>query len=447
MSASQKILYITLAVAIALAAAALAASLTALGSLNSSLGSVNSGLSNLQNRLDDIGSGLKALRAEVELLRSSLAARDRQLAALNKTVDDLLREVKMYQRVASAPVGAVEVRYARLFSVAYDGDVYILTDAMGRRILLVPRGMQQDLAAYYVAKYKPAVVVRYPVERAVYMSSTHVALAYRLYKESGEVGVLRSIAGIMWGREYTWHLKEVADMLGNSSIADVGPAYSPNYEAIAKLRPDVVFVYFYPGPYGTESVVKKLDQLGIPYVVVNEFQEAEALGRAEWIKFIAPFYNLTWVGVRVFNGVESKWRSLASLVADLDRPRVAWFIIYGGVLYPAGPGVRDLIRLAGGRYAYANYSRVDMEVVLKHKNDVDVLVWSGYGVDRVEDLLKIEPRLKELRPVITGRVYAYSPAYYQLANAYPEKVLEELIWIIHPEVAPPGNFTLFRQLR
>ncbi|MCI4446946.1 MAG: ABC transporter substrate-binding protein, partial [Pyrobaculum sp.] len=212
-------------------------------------------------------------------------------------------------------------------------------------------------------------------------------------------------------------------------------------------KPDVVFVYFYPGPYGTEAVINRLAQMGIPYVVVNEFQEVSPLGRAEWIKFIAVFFNATKDAGMIFDSVEAKWNSLVSQVADLERPRVAWFIIFGGVLYPAGSGARELIRLAGGRYAYANYSKVDLEVVLRHRNDVDILIWSGYGPSSIGDILKIEPRLKELRPVILGRVYAYSPAFYQLANAYPDRLLEELVWILHPEALPPGNFTLFVHLQ
>jgi iron complex transport system substrate-binding protein len=318
---------------------------------------------------------------------------------------------------------------------------------MGRKILAVPRGLPQDLLAYYREKYRPDVVVEYPVKRAVVMASTHVAMIYRLYKETGRPDILRSVVGIMWGRQYSWHLPEVAAMLENGTIADVGPASSPNYERLIALKPDVVFVYFYAGPYGTEAVINRLAQLGMPYVVVNEFQEPSPLGRAEWIKFFAVFFNATRDAVRVFDAVEAKWNSLAALVADLDRPRVAWFTIFGGILYPAGPQARELIRLAGGRYAYANYSRVDLEVVLKHRNDVDILIWSSYGVSTIQDIIKIERRLAELRPVILGRVYAFSPAFYQLANAYPEKVLEELIWIIHPEVLPPGNFTLFTPLR
>jgi iron complex transport system substrate-binding protein len=424
------------AAALLLAAAAVASAYQAVSTAQT----ISSQLAQLQKSLDEVARDVGGLRGDVQALRSTVAS-------VNKTASAAYAEARLLAQVASRPAGSLTVRYAKLFAASYEGDVYVVTDALGRRVLAVPRGLPQDLAAYYREKYKPEVVVEYPVRRAVFMSSTAVAMAYRLYAETGRADVLRSIAGIMWGREYDWYLPEVKALLENGTIADVGPAYSPNFERIAALRPDVVFVYFYPGPYGTEAVINRLAQMGIPYVVVNEFQEVSPLGRAEWIKFIAVFFNATKDAGRIFDSVEARWNSLVSLVADLERPRVAWFIIFGGVLYPAGSGARELIRLAGGRYAYANYSKVDLEVVLRHRNDVDILIWSGYGPSSIGDVLKIEPRLKELRPVILGRVYAYSPAFYQLANAYPDRLLEELVWILHPEALPPGNFTLFVHLR
>lgn len=406
------------------------------------LSALSAKISALEASVSDLRS---AVLGRLDNLSSSAARLGERVSSLERGVAEVRNATSLLQR-AVASSWDLPVRYARLFSVRYDGGFYYLRDALGRGVLLVPRGAPGDLVKFYVGKYRPDVVVRYPVERAVFMSSTQVALAYRLYKDGGGADVLRRIAGIMWGREYGWHLPEVAALLENGTIKDVGPAYSPNYEALASLRPDVVFVYFYPGPYGTEAVLQRLSQLGVPYVVVNEFQEQSPLGRAEWIKFVAPFFNKTDLAVQIFDSVEAKWSQLTALVADLDRPRVAWFMIYGGVLYPAGAGARELIRLAGGRYAYANYSRVDMEVVWRHKNDVDVLIWSGYGVSKAEDLAKVDKRLAELRPVLAGRAYAYSEAFYQLSNAYPERVLEELVWIIHPEVAPPGNYTLFVHL-
>ena len=424
------------AVALLLAAAAVASAYQAVSTAQT----ISGQLAQLQKSLDEVARDVGGLRGDIQALRS-------MVASVNKTASAAYAEARLLAQVASRPAGSLTVRYARLFAASYEGDVYVVTDALGRRVLAVPRGLPQGLAAYYREKYRPEVVVEYPVRRVVFMSSTAVAMAYRLYAETGRADVLRSIAGIMWGREYDWYLPEVKALLENGTIADVGPAYSPNFEKIAALKPDVVFVYFYPGPYGTEAVINRLAQMGIPYVVVNEFQEVSPLGRAEWIKFIAVFFNATKDAGRIFDSVEARWNSLVSLVADLERPRVAWFIIFGGVLYPAGSGARELIRLAGGRYAYANYSKVDLEVVLRHRNDVDILIWSGYGPSSIGDVLNIEPRLKELRPVILGRVYAYSPAFYQLANAYPERLLEELVWILHPETLPPGNFTLFVHLQ
>ncbi len=192
---------------------------------------------------------------------------------MNKTASAAYAEARLLAQAASRPAGSLTVRYAKLFAASYEGDVYVVTDALGRRVLAVPRGLPQGLAAYYREKYMTEVVVEYPVRGAVLMSSTAVAMAYHLYAETGRADVLRSIAGIMWGREYDWFLPEVKALLENGTIADVGPAYSPNFERIAALRPDVVFVYFYPGPYGTEAVINRLAQMGVPYVVVNEFQE------------------------------------------------------------------------------------------------------------------------------------------------------------------------------
>ncbi|ABO08938.1 ABC transporter substrate-binding protein [Pyrobaculum calidifontis] len=431
-------------ITLGLAAAALLISILAVALAWSTSAKVEEALHATGQELGALTSAVKSLNSTLASLASGVEQRlanvEREAAAAKNATAILLK-------AAQAPAGEVPVKYAKLFSIRYEGGYYVLRDALGRTILLAPRGAGPALTKFYVDKYKPAAVVYYPVQRAVYMSSTHVAMAYRLYKEGGDAHVLKSVVGIMWGKEYAWHLPEVAKALENGTIRDVGPASSPNYEQIAALKPDVVFVYFYPGPYGTEAVIQRLDQLKIPYAVVNEFQEGSPLGRAEWIKFIAAFYNLTDAAVKIFDGAEAKWNSLAALAREAEhRPRVAWFIIFGGVLYPAGPQVRELISLAGGRYAYSNYSRVDLEVVLKEK-DVDVLVWSGYGVQSVSDILKIEPRLSELKAVAVGRLYAYSDAFYQLANAYPDQVLEELLWIIHPELAPPGNFTLFVPLR
>lgn len=400
----------------------------------------------VESRLDQ---GFVRLETQLAALQNQLNVTGQYVLQIGEVYETRLTEINKsistLTKIAQLETGQVPVKYAH-FTIMYEGNAYILTDSIGRKILLIPRGMDPTIASYLRAKYRPDLVVEYPIKRAVYMSSTFVGIVYRLYEETGDPRVLRSIAGIMWGKGYEWYLPEIKAMLENGTIKDVGPANSPNYEAILALKPDVIFVYLYPGPYGTEAVIQKLNQLGLPYVVVNDYAETSPLGRFEWIKFFAAFLNMTDVANTVFDKVVSKWEQLTNLVSDLDKPSVAWFCIYRGVIYPASEQVRELIRLAGGRYAYANYSNVDLEVVLAHKN-IDILIWSCYGPTSVEDIIKIEPRLAELRPLIIGRAYAISKAYWQLSNAYPERLIEELISIIHPEVMPPANLTLFVHLK
>jgi len=201
------------AIAAALAYQAYTATQTEVKALAEQLGKVQQSLDALSNSLAKLVEEAATLRAEVR--------------AVNNTAAAAYAQAKLVSEAVSRPAGEVPVKYAKLFTISYEGDIYVLTDAMGRKILAVPRGLPQDLLAYYRAKYRPDVVVEYPVKRAVVMASTHVAMIYRLYKEAGRPDILRSVAGIMWGREYSWHLPEVAAMLENGTIADAGPAYSP----------------------------------------------------------------------------------------------------------------------------------------------------------------------------------------------------------------------------
>jgi len=182
----------------------------ALRAAGQELGALTSAVKSLNSTLASLASGVEQRLANVE--REAAAARNATAILL---------------KAAQAPAGEVPVKYAKLFSIRYEGGYYVLRDALGRTILLAPRGADPALTKFYVDKYKPAAVVYYPVQRAVYMSSTHVAMAYRLYKEGGDVYVLKSVVGIMWGKEYAWHLPEVAQALENGTIRSWGPPTRP----------------------------------------------------------------------------------------------------------------------------------------------------------------------------------------------------------------------------
>jgi iron complex transport system substrate-binding protein len=161
------------AVAAALAYQASTVAQTEVKALVEQLGKVQQSLDALQQRLEAVARDVSKLAEEAAALRA-------EVRAVNNTAAAAYAQAELVSKAVSRSAGAVPVKYAKLFTISYEGDIYVLTDAMGRKILAVPRGLPQDLLAYCRVKYRPDVVVEYPVKRVVVMASTHVAMIYRL---------------------------------------------------------------------------------------------------------------------------------------------------------------------------------------------------------------------------------------------------------------------------
>ena len=97
----------------------------------------------------------------------------------------------------------------------------------------------------------------------------------------------------------------------------------------------------------------------MPVVANAEWLEPTALGRAEWMKYMALFLNEEKKAGARFAAVKDAYRSLVertSAIADADRPRVMTgrasrgsFTVAGGRSYVAA-----LIDDAGARYVWAD---------------------------------------------------------------------------------------------
>ncbi len=385
---------------------------------------------------------LAELRADLARINSSLSRYDIEgrLSDVESRIEGLRRELGELGALVRGALGhRVSVKYAAGFSLAYDGPVKVVVDGENRTILLAPGNMSDDDLAFYVGKYSPDLVVRTPVERVVLFSATQVALLARLDEEFG-LGLLDRVVGVAWGGTYKWYIPGVEERFNDGRWTDVGYASNPNYELLLKLRPDLVVIYTVPGYEASEKLVQRLDELGIPYVVDNEWREETVLGRFEWVKFLAAFFDVEDRAGRLFDMVERAVLSYAAKVADAGPVNVAWFSIYRGTVYAAPPGsyVHDLIRLAGGRYLYGDVPYVSgMELVVKRGNYTDVLVYASspeFGPSSIGDLLSAEPRLGEVKAVREGRVYLFSSDYFQLGYAYTELLVRDLAAILHPSL-------------
>ena len=202
---------------------------------------------------------------------------------------------------------------------------------------------------------------------------------------------------------------------------------------------------------------------GVPVVANSEWLESTALGRAEWLKYVAVFLNEERRAQSVYGAMKSRYRSLgvrAMAGPAVERPLVmtgrstrGLFTISGGRSY-----VATLIGDAGGRYAWsdntaAGITSVDLEAQIQRAANADVWI-NGGGWKNLAEMLEDEPRYSAFKAYRQGQVWVYerpvrpgsSSDYWSRSVTHPDLVLADLIKIFHPRLVPNHAFEWYTQL-
>jgi iron complex transport system substrate-binding protein len=108
-------------------------------------------------------------------------------------------------------------------------------------------------------------------------------------------------------------------------VPDVGYGQNLNYELMVNLKPDLVMVY----GIGSEvtSYTGKLEELGIPVVMVAEYLEESPLGKAEWIKFIGALFEKEQMAGEYFQKIEKEYNRLKRLFRMKMKCRKCWWAL------------------------------------------------------------------------------------------------------------------------
>ncbi|MDR3356309.1 MAG: ABC transporter substrate-binding protein [Spirochaetaceae bacterium] len=305
------------------------------------------------------------------------------------------------------------VRYARHFSLDYLPDgVKLVTDYDGRRCLLVPEGAK-------VPPMEADLIVRTPVRRGFFMSTTHVGLLEAL----GDEGLYDSVAAVTIPAE-EWVIGPVTDGLRSGRIQYIAQNNwgSLDIEAVIRLRPDIIFAGTV-NP-GAGDIFARFDEAGLNYAVLGEWLEDSNYASLEWIKFIAAFYNRDDKADAVFRRQTARLDGLVKLAADIpedEMPLVACGSVYGGVVYAQGGDsvtAREY-RKAGGRYFLEEGTgggtlRITPEEFFDKARDADILIYNSmirYTPDKAA-LLAESPLFSLFKAFKSDRVYVLSPGYY-----------------------------------
>lgn len=311
--------------------------------------------------------------------------------------------------------------------------------------LLTPKNELKKSASQYES------IIKMPVQKVICMSTTHIAFIDRLHNLSSIVGV--SGGGLVSN-------KNLRIKIAKDEIKDVGYEQSLNYELLLKLAPDVVFIYGVDSQ--SSGYISKCKELGIQTVFIADYLESSPLAKAEWLKVFGIFFNQYTDACSVFDSISDNYAQLKEKVTQIKiKPTVMTGLPWNGTWYISGnkSNLATLIHDAGGNYIWNNLDNentvpVDFEKVFQQSLDAEYWINCG-NVFSIKEILKVDERLKILRPIKNGNVFNNSARviagggndYWESGVVMPDVILKDLIAILHPEVLKGYNYYFYQKLK
>ena len=179
------------------------------------------------------------------------------------------------------PTTQTELRYATAFTVEYFDHYKVLT--------VVRPWRNADTTFTYILLQRGSVppenpenaqIIEIPVRSMASLATTH--LPYLT-----ELGNLDSLIAV--GNAQYINTPEIVSAIEAGSIQAVGNGPDVNIEKIIELNPQVITT-FAMGK-STKDDYQLLTEKGFNTVVFSDYMEESPLARAEWIKFMALFFN------------------------------------------------------------------------------------------------------------------------------------------------------------
>lgn len=363
-------------------------------------------------------------------------------------------------RLEASGGDTVRFEYARhLKIVKHQGySIATLTDPWKQgKILhtyaLVPKGKAGDeiCKAFSSDNNQEVTIVRTPITRSVVFTTVHCALLYDLKAESAIKGVCDlqyiSIPDIQQRAKLP-----VSDA---HHVADCGNSMSSNVEKIIDLKPEAIMV----SPFENSGGYGKLDKLHIPLIEMADYMEESSLGRAEWMKFYGMLFGREKAADSLFNEVKSNYEQLMQKAQTAKQTRSVFTErMMGNVWYvPGGRSViGGLLQDARARYVFANDTHsgsvaLSFESVLDRAGKADIWLFKyNEHPSTLQELLKENAGYGEFKAVKTHQVFAcdctHRP-YYEEVSFHPDRLLSDVIQIVHPDIAGFAPMHYYQRLK
>lgn len=340
------------------------------------------------------------------------------------------------------------MRYARGITITRHADYTVVElrdpwneGRMLQRYLLVPRS-----AAALPEGMPEGTLVRTPLRRIVVYTSVHCALL-------DELGATESIAGVCESRYV--HVEPVLRGLQDGSVADLGEATSPDVEGMIRIGTEAILASpFQNAGYGPA------EKIGLPIIECADYMEADPLGRAEWIRFLGLLTGREATADSLFRATEAEYLRVRALTDGITRrPTLIVGKKFGAAWHvPNGESyMARLYRDAGADYLFhdrpgSGSTPLTFEAVIDRALHADIwLIQYNADTPMTYASLSAEYAPYARFDAFAGRrIYGcntHDSHYYEEVPLHPDRLLAELIAIIHPELLPDHRFRYFAPLR
>jgi len=293
-------------------------------------------------------------------------------------------------------------------------------------------------------------VIRTPVERVVAMETVYIG-----YLEA--LGRLDPIIAAATA-DYISN-PEVRQRVAAGTVQSLQSGQAIDIEKLLLLQPDLILTSV--SGDATFDIPAKLERTGLPIVLTAGYMEQHPLARAEWIKFIAAFFEEEHLADQLFDHIEQRYTELRKLTKNIeDRPTVLCGAPYSGVWHvPGGDSfTARTIFEAGGHYLWSEDTTqggipLDTERVFLKAARADYWINPSF-YPSMGALLAADPRFAKFDAAKKGTVYnntrqvsaSGGNAIWESGTVHPEAVLADLIHIFHPDLLPAHELIYYQRL-
>lgn len=347
----------------------------------------------------------------------------------------------------------IENRYAKGFSIKEYGEFALL------EVFNPWQGASEVKFQYVLYKGKTipkhqfsgAMEIKVPVRKIVCMSTTHIGFIDKLNELESIVGIAN--AGLINNPK----LNERIDL---GKIADVGYEQNVNFELLIGLSPDLIMSY----SIGSEitGLRNKLNELDIQMIINAEYLESHPLGKAEWIKFVALFYDKKSEADSIFGDIEKQYTGLVSKTRTFShKPTVFTGLPWKGTWYISGGKsyAAQLINDAGGDFLWSGNSSheaigLSIESVFDVARNADFWINTG-AANSLHEIAGVDERLAYFDALQKQKLYNNNARqsesggndYWESGLVNPQIILKDLIHIFHPGILPDSNLVYYKKLK